>query len=544
MPPSGSHGPRNALYGGDSLISPDDASDDAEASPSSDAFTSPKQEDLSERAVVYACSLPGRSAWASQADACYSALEQGATAAENAAARSTSSFPTSSWRGIKSKLPLPDDEEATGVILKIYDLAAAEGLQVSDVVDVVGILDRSSMPNAEWASSGAPSSSSSSSCPPAAQLHPALHVVLMERSEDVWSSSRSKKDAADLASSAAGLSVSGDVDQPTSARTSLISALSQHLHGDVFAAEWALLASIASIHTRKAPFSLGHLSLRLLMPASDSDDGSSDLESFLSSVLPSVAPLDVTLKDLNAAHVRLAPRASSNDADEGLGLLSGRLQLPKGTTLLVRESMSEGQLSSHGLENLQALQGVLKSQSLGYVFPYSPSPYALPVDLATIVVSEGAERPGGEGKGKRRAAATGGLVETDVEVAVQMGSRQADEGSSSTSGASLPSLRRHLLQSRRLARTLRVSESVAQSIQADFVSSRSSSRATSSQEDLLRRMDVARLVAASQLKDELSFEDYKRAKEMDEQRLVRLQERKEEVKRGAAQGAGPAAVSR
>lgn len=573
MPANGSRGPRTALYGGDALSEADEGE---ASSATNEAFTSPKQEDLSERAVIHACSLPGRSAWAAQGDAAFVSLEEVSGMRTTAsAAPAASSSTSSSWRGIKAKLPLGDDDPSSmGVILKIYDLSAAEALQISDVVDVVGILDRSSMPNAEWASTGAPSSSSS--CPPAAQLHPALHVVLLETSTHVWmgpmpllrpgSASEFGAEGEDLASATASLSVadnsSNDFDDDVEkSRASLISELAKRLQGDEVAAEWALLASIASIHTRKAPFALGHLSLRLLLPASpeegeeeEKSEGDGDLAIFLSTILPSVAPLDVTLESLNAAHVRFAPRNGGEAADdEGLSLLSGRLQLPRGTTVVVRESMAEGRLSSHGLQNLQALQGVLKKQSLGYVFPYSPSPYDLPVDLPILVVSSGADlgvvEQTGEGSStkrrRRRAAATGGLVEADVDVAVQPRRAAAaqDAAGPSTPSSSLTTMRRHLIKSRRLATSLHVSESVAQAIQQDFVSSRSSgtsASSASSQEDLLRRMDVARLLAASECRYDLTFEDYKRAKELDVMRAERLKVRKEEVKRGNV-GAGRAA---
>lgn len=495
--------------------------DSLDSAPQAAEEVSPANSELAERAVLYASSLPGRTKWAAQ-------TVDGAEA-------TASSSKSSEARGVIEKLPTPDDQSTVGVMLKFYDLSASEALQVADLVEVVGVLGQGSLPNSDWASAGAAADDANADSQEQA-VHPALHVVLHEKVSDVWTSKN-------------------QAPQPT-LRTAdaAISHLSQAVCGDRSAAEWLLLSLLASIHTRKAPFALGHLSLRLLLPPTAEV---SCFEPLLSSMLPAMVPIDLSLTTLNDEKVRFSPRS---DSSSSLGLHAGRLQLAKGTTVLVKENMAEGRLSSHGLENLKSLSNVIKHSTLHYDFPYSPQPYALPVDLGFVMLSGGKQ---GDAQGT---VGTGGLIETDVDVVVEssqaaVASQQLAESSSSSSSASsddssLPALRCYLNEARRLARTLTVSSEVAEEIQQDFVSSRSNSggpspsaaavaASSASQEDLLRRMDIARLLAAARLRSSLEFADYRKAREMDEQRLLALEKRKENMKAnaGAAKQASSASSS-
>lgn len=546
LPATSSSAAKSALYGADSLISND--VEEAHITVT-DAIVEPNQADLAERAVLYATSIPARTSWASNADASGSTLAQGASLADYSHASSSRSSPPTfetGLRGVQGKLPLPEDSNALGVMLKVYDLEAAERLQVSGLVEVVGILDRSPMPHAEWASSGAPATSASGQI---TQSYPALHVILCDQVADVWSSRQPSQPAV--------IPTTTSSSSPGSGRQAILSRLTNLLQGDAAAAEWLFLSSIASVHTRKVPFALGHLSLRLLLGAGSNPEIPAQLQAFLESVLPCVAPLDLTLEKLNDPNVRYSPKS---DPDTG-ALLAGRLQLAPGTTLLVNESITEGKLGEHGLQNLQSISETAKNSTLQYLFPFSPAPYALPVDIGVILVSGAGQTEAGS------SGAGGGLVPVDVDVAVaspatatgeyegldlsSLSLSGGGESSSSTgSTTTLAAMRQHLLRARALARALRVSESVAEAIQKDFVSSRTASDSSSSshsasstsqpqsqsqsQEDLLRRMDIARLLCASHGRSELDFADYQAAKEMDAQRIRALDQRKEEQKRQAS----------
>lgn len=497
-----------ALYGAD-------ANADAEENVS-DIAINPPRSDLAERAVIYASNVPGRSYWAFQADADALTLAQVAGVSNSTRSTSTSAsvVAAAATKGVKDKLPLPHAEDALGVMLKIYDLDSAEGLQAADIVNVVGILDRSPLPHTEWASSGGPQAGPAAEQEQAEQLFPSLHVVTLRKVPDVWSAPQGI------------LTTDVEAHPSSSARQEILKHLTAILEGDADAAEWLLLSLIASIHTRKSPFALGHLSLRLLLGPGNSAKVPASLQIFLEDVLPTVVPLDLTLETLNDASIRFSPKS---DADSG-ALLAGRLQLAPGTTLLVNESIQEGRLVEHGLRNLQSLSEMVKTHTLRYLFPFSPVPYVLPIDTGVVFVS-GAGQPDG-------AVGFGGLIQVDVDVAVASPRHRSANKSEGNEGehyisapsASLAAMRRHLLSARSLARTLRVGEDVAESIQKDFVASRTvpAQLQSQSQEDLLRRMDIARLICASHGRASLRFADYTLAKEMDIRRRLGIEQRRKE----------------
>lgn len=519
-------GKRCALYGGDSIANSSNGQDVDGASSSSTTTPSyPSNSDLTERAVIYAASLPGRSRWASKLDRDLE-NEDGSDATafltsqvESLSVTSSDKRILASQRGVAEKLPVPDEQDAVGVLLKILDVPSAEALQVGDVVEVVGILDRSSLPQSDWASTGA--SQSEASPEVEEEVYPTLHVLFHDKVSDVWALPSLMSE---------GQSASQSADEGKQTRSKLLEQLSQTLAGDEAAAEWTLLSSIASIHTRKAPFALGHLSSRLHLPSATS---SKPLQDLLSQLLPSTVPFHMTLSSLNSTKTHFTPRnpvgsnEPSSSTNTAVGLHASRLQLPKGTLLLIDEDLAEGSLSEHGLRNLQSLQTCLTGSTLGYEFPYNPTAFQLPVDFNTILLSQ---------REASHDRIQGGLVQVDVEVFVKESSPStAVAAAAAVSTSDLTSFRTHLRQARQLAQNLVVTAPVAESIQKDFVTRRKTAveqeqNNSSTQEDLLRRMDVARLIAASHLRTELALEDYLEAVKMDEERLRGMKEAKDKGK--------------
>lgn len=426
---------------------------------------------------------------------------------------------TTNNRGIMNKLPYPDDAQSLGVMLKMYDLEEAESLQVTDIIEVVGVLDQSAFANsdADWDAGAAGTSSDSNDTQnqKADEVFPSLHVVFHRKIADVWATGGEEEEE----DQAQATSVD---DQAKTTREALVTYLAQELDGDKTAAQWLLLNLISSIHTRRAPFALGHLSLRLLASLP-----STNLASALSSLVPSVADFPLTLSTLNDKSTHLYPQSTPTSTT---GLSSSLLQLPQSSHCIVRESINEGQLDQHGLTNLQTLQNVLRNSTLGYLFPYLAQPFEMPVDFGVLVLSEAEQN-------------TSGLVQCDVDVLVRGKSSPGTGTTGATPyAADLTPLRRHIAKARKLARTLHVPQSGAEQIQTHFVQSRQEQqqRATTSQEGaapaadkqedlqatLLRHMDVARLIAASHLREELTIDDYQLAKRLDEERCAALEEMK------------------
>ncbi|CAO1619866.1 unnamed protein product [Sympodiomycopsis kandeliae] len=495
LPARGSAPGQSALYGGDTAAaaSQETSEEDNASSSQFEASTN----DLSERAVLYGVSLPGRTPWAAQADVEATNLLSGS--ASSSSSQTDPKISSTANRGIESKLPNSQDPQAIGVMLKMYDLSAAESLQVSDIIEVIGVLDRSSFDSSEWQDDSVGSQDTTqNTCP-------CLHIVSHKKMSDVWSTG------------GGGVDESGS-DAETSAmdaetlRNGLLGQLTEDLGGDSTGAEWVLLSLIASIHTRKTPFALGHLSLRLL--STTSSEVSTSLHRTLSNLLPNLSSIRLTLPTLNDSRTHFYPESKPTSST---GLSSSQLQLAKSSTIVINESITEGNLSEHGLKNLTSLGNVLKNQSLGYQFPYLPQPFEMPVDFNLILISQIEQDSTTSG---------GGLVTCDVDVLLQSDATFTPSSGTSTLPENLTTLRKFISTCRSKARKLHIPPSVAEEIQSDFVQSRrqqqqpqQSAKEDDLQATLLRRMDVARLLAASYLRNELTFQDYLNAKNMDTQRL-------------------------
>ena len=122
------------------------------------------------------------------------------------------------------------------------------------------------------------------------------------------------------------------------------------------------------------------------------------LSHILSQLLPLSRTLPLSLSKLNKTP--FSPESKNED------LHSGALQLPQGSVLLVTEGgvregklVERGECSSSrtergaylstnvGLMNINALQEVLSSQTLTYVFPFSQ--FSFPTDISCIIMTEG-----------------------------------------------------------------------------------------------------------------------------------------------------------
>lgn len=123
---------------------------------------------------------------------------------------------------------------------------------------------------------------------------------------------------------------------------------------------------------------LGSLSLNLALPR----EFSTSLSPILSSLVPLLSTLDLSIPILNSPSTRLAPR----NRDENLE--SGRLQLAPGTVVLVdMRAIGEGKLEDAGVRNLRSLATTVAQQKLEYLFPFSS--FELETDLPFVLLSEG-----------------------------------------------------------------------------------------------------------------------------------------------------------
>lgn len=124
---------------------------------------------------------------------------------------------------------------------------------------------------------------------------------------------------------------------------------------------------------------LGQFPLNLKVPASCKPGPLFDTLSQL--VTPSQL-LTLKIATLNDSKTVYSPVAH----DESLH--AGMLQLPNHSLFLVDETaMDEGQLSAHGLRNLNSLAKAIGEAKLDYVFPFSQ--FNFDVDFNFVVLSQG-----------------------------------------------------------------------------------------------------------------------------------------------------------
>ncbi|KLO11990.1 hypothetical protein SCHPADRAFT_830184 [Schizopora paradoxa] len=281
-----------------------------------------------------------------------------------------------------------------------------------------------------------------------------------------------------------------------STRDSLINWLADEaLQGDRDAAEWILLGCISSVQSRSPP--VMPLSITISQFEKDARESVTPLLAHaLKQILPLSTFLSLSLERLNSQ--KFIPESVDED------LHAGFLQLPKGSVLLLSDNeVEEGQLSDKGMRNLVAIQELAKQQTLRYEFPFSN--FSFETEVIVIMLT-----------GSRKSA----FCETDIIVPLK------PTGNSSLYGDH-PSLKlpeqpvlnafRDLICSSRYGKT-----TVSDKIQADFVAERRQSKSMTS-DDLIRRMSVARLLALSHHKQEISDEIWSAAKALDERRMHRCQ---------------------
>ncbi|GMF58540.1 unnamed protein product [Phytophthora fragariaefolia] len=170
-------------------------------------------------------------------------------------------------------------------------------------------------------------------------------------------------------------------------RQQVINYLANAVRGDTLAAEYLLLGLLSHVYSRADPSTpLGNLSLNLALDKSSTDEQKSAfisrVQQTLESLMPMVARVDLSLKELNST--KFMPH---KDYEREV-LLSGVLQVANGTTMLVNETaLTAGQLNDQGVKNIAALQSLIDKMLLPYDFHYYNMDF--PQDVAVVTVSEG-----------------------------------------------------------------------------------------------------------------------------------------------------------
>lgn len=271
------------------------------------------------------------------------------------------------------------------------------------------------------------------------------------------------------------------------------------LGGDTEAATWVLLTALTKVQSRTPPI----LPLSVTIGSfSDSLDGASNIPTLvhvLRQLIPTVSPLQLTLDTLNGKP--FMPTSVDEDVQAGI------LQHPAGTMFIVSESgIKEGKVTEAGMKNLAALQSVISTQTLSYVFPYSS--FSFPVDFSFLSLTKG-----------RKSA----FLTTDVVVPLK-GAKSGDElarelykGEDEVHlppKATLEKFRSYISSCR--TTTVMLDDDVGKFIEDEFVRTRQDNSDAVSSDDLVRRMSIAKLLSASMMQPKLTKETWKLAVTMDE----------------------------
>lgn len=159
------------------------------------------------------------------------------------------------------------------------------------------------------------------------------------------------------------------------------------LGGDALAAEYLLLCLLSRVYARPdATTPLGNLSLNLALGSSLSaaqvGERVDRIEAAICTLVPVCSTVDLALETLNES--TFTPHKDyETDA-----MVSGALQVPHGTVLVVKEtSLTAGQLNDQGVRNVGALQALVAKMVLPYDFQYYSMDF--PQDVAVVSVSEG-----------------------------------------------------------------------------------------------------------------------------------------------------------
>lgn len=211
--------------------------------------------------------------------------------------------------------------------MKIYSSASSpsspetstDNVKATEIVDFVGVVDFSTFPTSQSLEEPSNSEASTSQLPEQVKTLHAIYRI------------------------PATSTVSEQTTSATTARQEIIAQLAEALEGDKLAAEWLLLSLLGKIHTRRGALALGQLPINIVLPQTMDDTSRvvNKLQKVLEQLLPRLVKLDFNIAELNK--VKYLPESKDEN------LISGVLQLPQGTTVLVDESrMGEGNLQDRG----------------------------------------------------------------------------------------------------------------------------------------------------------------------------------------------------
>ncbi|OBZ91282.1 Mini-chromosome maintenance complex-binding protein, partial [Choanephora cucurbitarum] len=437
-----------------------------------------RNEHLSERTIVYCVSPPGENEWAREAYHNSDSLSDQINRLE---------IEERNEMMIK-KYPLSGARHQSAIV-KFYN-DQAETIKVGQLIEIVGIRGSSVQTQSQH------NEMEFDSILDAFTGLPVVHAIAFNSLDGINSSP--------VASSV-------EFNQTHEIRAQLIDHLASVLGGDKLVAEFILFQLISRVTVKNRGLKIGNFTLNVSgFPSHQTTEeekkahfftlnnpSSRSLANLLDSLIVHTVNLPLTIDGLNKT--KFAPKSVNENLEAGV------LQLVDGTVLLVDETvLDEGQLVDSGVRNFQALQNLIQHQTLTYEFPYSQ--YDFDTDISILSLSSSKS-----------------MFPNHCSISL-LPNNSLDKVDTMTPSEDTLNLFRKFIHSAKF-NTYDISDEVSEYIQTSFVNERKAAAENSTelptQEELMLRMNLARLAAASFGETTLSQQRYEYVVELDKSRRQR-----------------------
>ncbi|XP_053996434.1 mini-chromosome maintenance complex-binding protein [Hylaeus anthracinus] len=383
--------------------------------------------------------------------------------------------------------PIPMDD-GKACIVKIYEDTA---LKLNEVIEIIGFISLDPLLSTIHDVDETMTEAEMSIQHPPASLIPRLHAVKV-----IHLSKQEIENAPEIMSKAQLI------------RSDLHLVLSQLLFGDHLAADYLISHLLSTIYLRKDCLCLGTYPLNIThFPFTKYNTFTKDLYSFLSLFIEKSHLLEVTLENLN--DFTLSPK-KDYDCNR---LTSGMLQLSDNTHLVIDETgLTTGQVSQAGRENYSTICDLINFQKVTYDFKFYKMEYD--TDIPVLILSE-----------------TKSFIPCQTQVALKIDAESENlyprvleiAKQYLKDGNRLTNIRQYLKHVKNVK--FEFNEDIVNEIQSDFVKMRQTNKNVNV-DHLHGLMILARLLSLSNGLNTLSTDYWKKAVEMEAQRLNRLPEKK------------------
>uniref|UniRef100_A0A2K6FTI8 Mini-chromosome maintenance complex-binding protein n=1 Tax=Propithecus coquereli TaxID=379532 RepID=A0A2K6FTI8_PROCO len=337
---------------------------------------------------------------------------------------------------------------------------------------------------------------------PPASLVPRIHVILAQKLQHInplLPACLNKEESKTCKF------VSSFMSELSPVRAELLGFLTHALLGDSLAAEYLILHLISTVYSRRDVLPLGKFTVNLSGCPRNSTF-TEHLYRIIQHLVPASFRLQMTIENMN--HLKFIPHKDYT----ANRLVSGLLQLPNNTSLVIDETLLEqGQLDTPGVHNVTALSNLITWQKVDYDFSYHQMEF--PCNINVFITSEGRS-----------------LLPADCQIHLQpqLIPPNMEEYMNSLLSAVLPSVLNKFRIYLTLLRFLdySISDEITKAVEDDFVEMRKNDPQSITADDLHQLLVVARCLSLSAGQTTLSRERWLRAKQLESLRRTRLQQQK------------------